>query len=117
MYLFVLQKLLLGTCSLWHGIEISAVIASASSVSGIPVLERLPSCCTLRFTAYFVVSHSTAHALCRVANFTNANFATPELAVNKLRKAKPIKCTLPSTRFVQITESNQDLVKNLGNSV
>jgi hypothetical protein len=59
--LVALQKLLLDICSWWHEIQISAMLASVSSISGIPVLGRVPSCCTLEFTACFYFSqHSTA---------------------------------------------------------
>jgi hypothetical protein len=36
--LIALQKLLLGVCSWWHDIQISTILASVSSISGIPVL-------------------------------------------------------------------------------
>jgi hypothetical protein len=39
----VLQKLLLSICSRWHDIQISAMLASVSSIAGIPELERPPS--------------------------------------------------------------------------
>lgn len=54
----LLQKPLLGTCSLCHGIEIAAMIASVSSISGMPILGFSPSWCMLRFTFCFVVSHT-----------------------------------------------------------
>jgi hypothetical protein len=62
------------------------------------------------FTACLIVSHSTAHQRGRTANFTDTTFAKRELAVNTLRKVKAIKTTLSTTRFVQVTKSNQDLV-------
>jgi hypothetical protein len=44
------------------------------------------------------------------ANFTDSTFAKRELAVTTLRKVKSVKIAVPNTLFVQITESNQDLV-------
>jgi hypothetical protein len=65
--------------------------------------------CIQVFTACFVVSYSTAHNRGRAANFTDTTFAKRELATKTLRKAKSVKTTLSSIRFVQITKSNQDL--------
>jgi hypothetical protein len=57
---------------LCHGIEISAMIASLSSISGILVLWHPPSWCTLRFTTCYVVLLSTAHNCIRAATFSDA---------------------------------------------
>jgi hypothetical protein len=55
------QKLLLDIYSWWHDIQISAMLASVSSISRIPTLGRPPSWCTLKFTACVEEAHSTAH--------------------------------------------------------
>jgi hypothetical protein len=90
-------------------IQISATIVSVSSISGIPVLERPPSWCTL--TASFDVLHSSAHTGGRAANFTETTTsAKRELTVNTLHKLKFVKTTLSNMRFVQIPKSNKDLV-------
>jgi hypothetical protein len=82
------------------------MLASVSSVSGIPVLGRPPSWRTLKFAACFVISHSSTHNSGRAANFTDTTFAKREFAVN----TKSVKTTLSNTHFLQITKSNQDVV-------
>jgi hypothetical protein len=85
---------------LWkHESQISAMLASVSSISGIPVLGLPPYWCTLKFTASFVVSHNR----CRTANFTDITFAKRKLALNTLRKVKSVRTTQSNTRFFQIT--------------
>jgi hypothetical protein len=86
------------------------MLASASSISGIPVLGRPPTWCTLKFTACFDVLHSTAHTHGQAADLADTIFAKREMTVNTLHKLKSLKTTLSSTRFVRITKSNQDLV-------
>jgi hypothetical protein len=86
------------------------MMAPATIISGIPVLGRPPSWCTLRFTACFVVCHNTAHNHGRAPNFTDTTFAKRELALNTLSKVKSVKAALSNTLFVQITKSSQDLV-------
>jgi hypothetical protein len=110
MYLLYYQKLLLGICSLWHGIEISVMVASVSSISGIPVLGHPPSWCTLIFNICFVVWHNTEHNCGQAASLTDTTFANWELAVNMLHKVKSVKTILSNTYFVQITKSDQDLM-------
>jgi hypothetical protein len=83
-----------------------------SSISSIPVLGRLPSWCTLKFTACFDVSHSTTHTCGQAANFTDTAFAKLELAMNTQHKVMTVKTTLSSTRFVQITKFNENLVSH-----
>jgi hypothetical protein len=56
------------------------------------------------------VSYSTEHKRGQAANFIDTSFAKRDLALNALRKVKPIKTTLVNTRFVQITKSIQDLM-------
>jgi hypothetical protein len=85
------------------------MLASVTSISGIPVQGRPPSWCSLKLTICFDVLHSTVHTPGLVANFTNTTFAKQELALNTLRKVKSVKTTLSNTLFIQITKSNQDL--------
>jgi hypothetical protein len=59
--------------------------------------------------ASFDVSHSTAHTCCRAANFTDTSSAKRELFMNTVRKAWSMKTTLPSTRFVQIATSKDQV--------
>jgi hypothetical protein len=63
-YIYItLQKLLLFIYSWWHYIKVSKTLSSMTSSmtsnSEIQVQGRPPSCCTLKFTACFHVSHST----------------------------------------------------------
>jgi hypothetical protein len=106
----VVQKVLLVIYLLWHGIEISGMIAPISNIYGIPVLGCLPSWCSVRFAGRFVVLHSTANNRGWVANFTGSTFAKWELAMNTLHEVKSVKTTLSKTCFFQMTKSNQDLV-------
>jgi hypothetical protein len=69
--IFVLQKLLLGTCSLCHGIEISAMITFVSSISGILV-------CDFRRLGVHASSHLVF--LVRTALRTTAAGRQPSLA-------------------------------------
>lgn len=55
-------KLLLGICSWWHDIQISAMLPCVSSISWIPVLGHPPSWYTLKFTTLFVFFSLTAKA-------------------------------------------------------
>jgi hypothetical protein len=80
-----------------HEIQISAMLACVSSISGIAVLRHPQSWCTVKFTDCFVVSHSTAHNRGRAADFTNITFSKREFAANTLRKAKFVKTSLPNT--------------------
>jgi hypothetical protein len=87
----------------------SSDFSSWEAVSPIKVIIWIPpSWCTLKFTACFGVSHSTAHARSQAANFTDNNFANRELSVKALRKAKSVKTTVSNTSFVHITKPNQD---------
>jgi hypothetical protein len=85
------------------------MLASVSRISGIPLLGRPPSWCTLKFTAWFDVPHSTEHNHGRKANFTDTAFAKRELAVNTLRKVKSVNTTLSNISFIHITKSKEDL--------
>jgi hypothetical protein len=58
------------------------MLASVPSISEIPVLQRLQSWYTLKLTACFDISHTTAHTRGRAVNFTNITVAKRELAVN-----------------------------------
>jgi hypothetical protein len=71
---------------------------------------RPPSCCTLNFTACFIVLHNTENNLGQAAIFTDTTFAKRELAVKTLRKVESVKTILSNTRFIQITKSNENLV-------
>jgi hypothetical protein len=86
----------------------NAMRASVSGISGIPVLGHPPSWCTHKLTACFV-SQSTALNRDRAGNFSDTTVAKWPCP-RTLRKLKSVKTFLPSTRIVQITESNQDLV-------
>jgi hypothetical protein len=57
--------------SWWLDIQILAMLTSMSRISGILVLGRRPSRCTLNFTDYFDVSHSTAHTRVQPVDFTD----------------------------------------------
>jgi hypothetical protein len=82
--------------SWWHDVKISAMLVSMFSISGIPILGRPPSWCTLKFTDCFDVSHSTVHTHGWTINFNDTNFVKRELAGNTLRKMKSVKSTLPN---------------------
>jgi hypothetical protein len=86
------------------------MLASASSICGIPILVHLPSWCTLKFTACFVVLHSTVHNHGRAANFINTTITKWKLAVNALRKVKSIKTTVANAHVILIAKSNQGLM-------
>jgi hypothetical protein len=58
----------------------------------------------------FFLSHSAAHSGGLAANFVVLSFAERKLTVSTLRELKSVKTTLSNARFVQITESNEDLV-------
>jgi hypothetical protein len=104
--LVALQKLLLRICAWWHDSQLSTMLASVSSISGILVLGCQPSWCTLKFRACFDISHTCS----QVENFTDTTSAKWEVAMNTPHKVKPVKTTLSNTCFVQITKFNQDLV-------
>jgi hypothetical protein len=72
------------------------MLASVSSISIFPLLERLSSWCTLKFTACFDVWHSTLHTRNQAENFTNTTFAKWEMAMNTLHKMKSVKPPCPT---------------------
>jgi hypothetical protein len=108
LYICWTTKVLLCTSLLCHGTEISAMIAPVSSISGIPVLGRPPSWCTLRFSACFVVSHAL-RTIAAGWQPSLTHFCQTGVGVTTLRKVKSVKATLSNTRFLQITKWNQYL--------
>jgi hypothetical protein len=84
------------------------MLVSVSRISGIRH-GNVRHLGTLKFTACFDISPSTAYACGRAANFTDNIFAKRELHMNTQRKVKFVKTTLSDTRFVQITKSSEDL--------
>jgi hypothetical protein len=83
------------------------MLASVSSISGIPILGRLPSWSALKFVTCFLVSHSIAHTRGREANFTCTTFAKrvsadgPYIASALMAQKTSLPTVIPLLRVIQ----------------